>query len=247
MRDRYQEGITQMFEFLTGKKPKDQLSVLNDRIAKWHAEKASRDERRQALLTRLDAIKLDAATGDPDAKREFTQIHTTLAGLVFEDESAGDAFAQLEAGVFEAKAEIATETEAANRAAKIKLAKAGLKRIPTIFSELIALEARRAALHAELASIEPAAKPSADLDAWQADKTAWLEWRAGMRERSPEEQAAQDRENERLEAYQRHKAEMAWQNSPKKAALDDERYERAGWQVHKAPEIRYNSETREWG
>ncbi|MFM2278849.1 MAG: hypothetical protein RLZZ444_1080 [Pseudomonadota bacterium] len=233
-------------EFLKGRKPTEKLSALNDKIAKWRAEKASRDERRQALLTRLDAIKLDAATGDPDAKREFTEIHTTLAGLVFEDESAADAFAQLESGVSEAKAEIATETEAANRAAQIKAAKAGLKRIPTIFSELKELEARRAALHAELASIEPATKPSADLDAWQADKTAWLEWRAGIRERNPEEQTAYDRDQERLEDYRRRKAEMAWQTSPKRAALDDERYERAGWQVHKAPEIRYNSETRQW-
>ena len=246
MHDHYQEGTNHMLKFLMGKKPKDQLSMLDDKIAKWNTEQASRNERRHALLARLDAIKLDVATGDPDAKREFSEIHVALTGLALEDESAAEARIDLDASIVKAKAEIAAEKEAAERAAQIRSAKAELKRLPTIFNEMKELDTRRAALHRELASIEPAAKHSADLDAWQADVTAWLEWRAGMRELNPTEQAAHDRRQEHQEAYRRHKAEMAWQNSPEKAARDAERYARAGWQVHEGRSPRYDSEKQEW-
>lgn len=235
-----------MFEFMLGKKPKDQLSMLDDKIAKWNGEQASRDGRRQALMARLDDIKLDVSTGDPEANREFSEIHATLNGLTLKDEAAAEARIDLDASIVKAKAEIAAEKEAAERAARIRSAKAELKRIPTMFNEMKELDVRRAALHRELASIEPAAKHSVDLDTWQADVTAWLEWRAGMRELNPTEQAAHDRRQEHQEAYRRHKAEMAWQNSPEKAARDTERYARAGWQVHDGRAPKYDSEKREW-
>lgn len=235
-----------MLEFLKGKQPKAKLSALEDKAKSAHAEKRKRDEHGNTLRTRRDAIRLDVATGDSDAKDELSAINAELAELAGVDDLAAGALGDLGVLVAEAKRAIAAEEEAAERAARIKGAKADLKRLPTIFDEMKRLDARHWALQQELASMGTLAKPSGNLDTWQSEATAWLEWRAGMRERDPVSQQQRDEYAELQEARAHREADDRFRRSHAGQEAADSRFRAAGYTVPYRDDKQWNSELREW-
>lgn len=235
-----------MLEFLMGKQPKAKLSALLSKAESVKIEQVRRGPRREALLGRLDAIRLDVATGETGASAELAAIDEEIAALVRQAEVSAGTLSDLDIQIAEARNAIAADTEATERTAQIKRAKADLKRVPAVFDEIRRLDTHRWALEQELAGMGTIVKAGSDLNAWQSEATSWLEWRAGMRERSPSEQATHDHQQEFKQAHERRKSEEAWRNSSAKKKLDGEAYTRAGWQVHDAVPPTYDSEARDW-